>query len=330
MFKVAIVGIGPAGIAMGGELVQAGIPSEQVLLLEKSDKDSASIRQFYPVGKDINSVYKNIDVPIVGIMGFTGLIQLDDYYTMTQKIIEDNHLDIVYNKEVQKIIKKDNHFEIYTSNGEYEAEYVVLCSGVFAKPRKPDYSIAGTLLKNISYDIVKIQKENISDLDILVVGGGDSASEYVQILANMNNRVTLSYRQDNIFRMNQLNVERLEKLVTENKVAKALGTNITSIEPDGDRIKILFKEREEMIVDKIVYSLGGASPTAFMANCGLDYDDTNVVLRDNNETTIDGLFMIGDLAAGRKGGSIMLGCKGAREVMELLHNKYQLPAPKKI
>lgn len=330
MFKVAIIGAGPAGIAMGAELVQSGTPSDQILICEKSEHDNASIRQFYPATKDINSIYKNIDVPITGVVGFLGLISLADYHTMIDKVIAENKLTLKFKTEVQKVIKQDKGFKLETTQGDFEAEYVILSSGVFSKPRKPDYAIASPLLSKVSYDILKLQKADSKGLDILVVGGGDSASEYVQILAEMGNNLTLSYRQEKIFRMNQLNMDRLDALVNKGTVTTCYGTNISSIAVDDGRIKITFEEREDMIVDRIVYTLGGASPSAFMAQCGIDYDDTNVVLRDNKETDIDGLFMIGDLATGRKGGSIMLGFKGAREVMDALHKKYNFNAPKAI
>ncbi|MGL5956160.1 MAG: NAD(P)-binding domain-containing protein [Brevinema sp.] len=328
MYKIAIIGAGPAGIAMGAELVQSGVPSTEILICEKSEHNSASIRQFYPIGKDINSVYKNIEVPITGVIGFSGLMSLDGYYQMIDKAILDNKLSLTYKTEIQKVIKQDKGFRLESTDGIFEAEYVVLSSGVFSKPRKPDYPIPAALLSKVSYDILALQKQKVEGLDILVVGGGDSASEYVQTLSQMNNHVTLSYRQDKIFRMNQLNIDRLNAL--SDVVDICLGTNITALEQDGDKIRVKFQEKEDLIVDRIVYSLGGASPVAFMANCGIEYDDTNVVLRDNNETSVDGLFMVGDLVNGRKGGSLMFAFTGARKVMEALHQKYGFPAPKSI
>ena len=328
MYKIAVVGVGPSGIAMGAELIQAGIPASEVLFLEKTEHDNASIRQFYPAGKDINSVYKNMEIPQKGQVGFTGLINLEGYHNMMGEIMKKNDFKVVYNTEVQKVAQISGGFELETSGDTYEAEYVVLSSGVFSKPRKPDYAIAGALVPKISYDIVNIQKEKCEGLDILVVGGGNSASEYAQSLALMGNNITLSYRQDKFFRINQLNLDRMDELEKANKQSTLLGTNITSLEDDNGRIKVNFKERDAMTVDRIVYSLGGASPVAFMNNCGLDYDDSDVVLRDNNETAIDKLFMIGDVSAGRKGGSLMFAFNGARSVMEALHHKYQFPSPK--
>ena len=73
-------------------------------------------------------------------------------------------------------------------------------SHVFLKwcpTRKPDYPIPSILLPKISYDILTLQKQDTRDLDTLVVGGGVSASEYVQILTQMKNKVTLSFEKAN-------------------------------------------------------------------------------------------------------------------------------------
>ncbi len=322
MIKVAIIGAGPAGIAMGAELVNAGISPEQIAILEKSEKDNASIRQFYPAGKDVNSVYKSIEVPTLGVVGFTGIISVEEFLQKMQDIITEYKLNITYKTEISKVVKKDGGF--FLEGADIEAEYVVLASGVFAKPRKPDYKIPPAILKQVSYDILALQKQKVSGLDILVVGGGDTASEYVQMLSEMSNNVTLSYRQDKIFRMNQLNIGRLTALVDDNKVDMCLGTNITSVEPQGDKILVKFQERDDLVVDNVVYSLGGASPSAFMDSCGLDYDDTDVVLREYGETSVDKMFMIGDLASGRKGGSLMLAFNGAKAVVDGLKAKYNI------
>lgn len=324
MYKIAIVGAGPAGIAMGAELVAKGISPSQILICEKTDKDNASVRQFYPAGKDINSVYKNIETEQKGILGFSGIISVDQYHELIQNALKKYELTLTFNTEVQKITKESDIFTLHTSNGEFQSEYVILSSGVFSKPRRPDYPIPGPLVSKTSFDIMNLQKSNVADLDILVVGGGDSASEYVQTLANMGNSVTLSYRQDNFFRMNQLNKDRLSELENNNKATVLFSTNIESIEDIDGKIKVNFKEREPLFVDRIVYSLGGSSPSAFMNSCGVEYDDTNVQLRDNKETNVDKMFMIGDLASGRKGGSLMLAFNGAREVMDAFEQKYNL------
>ena len=48
MYELIIIGAGPAGISMAAEARNAGIASEQILVLEKGPMHSWAIRKFYP------------------------------------------------------------------------------------------------------------------------------------------------------------------------------------------------------------------------------------------------------------------------------------------
>ncbi|MGL5254393.1 MAG: NAD(P)-binding domain-containing protein [Brevinema sp.] len=327
MYKVAIVGAGPAGIAMAVELSAAGIDSEDILLLEKTDKINASIHQFYPQGKAVNSVYKNIQTTKEGIVGFQGIISVDEYYELTSKALSISGVNVLFNTEVYKIFHTEDGFTLQTLDKSFQAEKVVIACGVFSRPRKPDYPIPSSVLDNISYDIIKFQKDNITAKKILIVGGGDTAAEYAQTLSALGNSVTLSYRQDNFFRMNQLNKDLLNQLYEQNKINMMLSSNIKSLQEIDGKVNVIFEEGQEINMDYVVYSLGGASPVSFMAACGLAYDENSVDLTEFRESSIQGMFLAGDIAQGRKGGSLMLAFNDARNVMVGLHNKYEFPKP---
>lgn len=330
MYKIAIVGAGPAGIAMARELTAAGVSAEEILMFEKSQHDNASVRQFYPAGKTINSVYKNIETEKKGLVGFQGIIQVDDYFKLSDQALNESQVEIRFNTEVLKIKKQSTHFVLETSKGNFESEYVILASGVFAKPRKPDYKIPAEILNKVSYDVLRFQKEEISGKKIIVVGGGDSAAEYAQTLAALGNFVYVSYRQDNFFRMNQLNKDLLSQLEQKQKIKIMFSTDIVGLEAQNDKVLVKFEGHDDVIVDNIVFALGGASPVAFMNNCGIDYNDTNVQLRSYHESPIDRMFIAGDLSMGRKGGSLMLAFNSARDIMEGLSINYSFPAPAQV
>jgi thioredoxin reductase (NADPH) len=50
---LVVVGAGPAGIALVAEARAAGVPAERMLVLEKSDAHSFTIRKYYPEGKPV-------------------------------------------------------------------------------------------------------------------------------------------------------------------------------------------------------------------------------------------------------------------------------------
>ncbi|HEY0430702.1 MAG TPA: FAD-dependent oxidoreductase, partial [Pyrinomonadaceae bacterium] len=67
--------------------------------------------------------------------------------------------------------------------------------------------------------------------------------------------------------------------------------------------------------DHIVYALGGTTPTNFLKAIGIAFDGEAPVVREGYETSVPGLYLIGDLSAGKKGGSINLAFNMAAEAM---------------
>ncbi|MFN4111165.1 MAG: NAD(P)-binding domain-containing protein, partial [Ignavibacteria bacterium] len=56
-----IVGAGPAGISTAVEAINAGISSEKILIIEKAEAHSFTIRKFYPQSKPVTANYKGME-----------------------------------------------------------------------------------------------------------------------------------------------------------------------------------------------------------------------------------------------------------------------------
>jgi thioredoxin reductase (NADPH) len=67
--------------------------------------------------------------------------------------------------------------------------------------------------------------------------------------------------------------------------------------------------------DHIIYALGGTTPTNFLKSVGIAFEGDAPVIKEGYETSVPGLYLIGDLSAGRKGGSINLAFNMAQEAM---------------
>lgn len=65
----------------------------------------------------------------------------------------------------------------------------------------------------------------------------------------------------------------------------------------------------------VIYALGGTTPTNFLKSVGIAFDGNAPVVQERYETSLPGLYLIGDLSAGRKGGSINLAFNMAQEAM---------------
>src|SRR3954464_3823238 len=95
-------GAGPAGISTAIEARAAGVPSSQILVLEKGPEHSYAIRRFYPDGKRVDAVYKGLEVACEGrlCIGDGSKQQTLDYL---DQAIRDYHLRVRYTEGVDTL-----------------------------------------------------------------------------------------------------------------------------------------------------------------------------------------------------------------------------------
>ena len=296
IYDIIIVGAGPSGVSAAVEAKNVGL--QNILLLEKSDDHSFSIRKLYVEGKRVDAAYKGEDVACEGLMCIiegtkeTTLNILDEF-------IRDYKLEIQYKSEVEKISKINDLFSIHLTNKcVYESKIVVIAIGVFGRPNKPEFKIPSTLKEDILFDVTA---QTIENKKVLVVGGGNSAAEAVEFLAHNGNEVFLSYRNETFSKLNQVNEKILQNLFAEKKATPLLNTNIIKIEEENKKAKVFFSETDAVIFDKVVFQIGGSTPENFLKAIGLNFPDGNIVVDENFESIIPGLYLAGDLVANKKG-----------------------------
>jgi thioredoxin reductase (NADPH) len=321
MYEMIIVGAGPAGISMAAEARNVGIASEDILILEKGETHSWAIRKFYPAAKVVLANYKGIEAICRGVMCISDMSK-DETLTYIERTIEQFELAVQYNTTVTSIRPLPAEgFEVATAKGTYQSRKCVIAIGILDKPNKPDYRIPVSLNKKVHYDITSVVLENE---ECLVVGGGDTAAEYCQYLVQQGNRVTLSYRRSDFTRLNRVNYESLTALEQRKDVTILRGTNIQELQDDSDgRALVLFRETEfpPLSVGHIIYALGGTTPTNFLKAIGIEFEGTAPIIKEGYETSIPDLYLIGDLSAGKKGGSINLAFNMAAEAMQSISRR---------
>ena len=201
------------------------------------------------------------------------------------------------------LVEKVGEIFHLTVNGEIvEAKTCAIAIGVFGKPRKPSYKLAGKLRKLTAFDITS---SDIRDQKVLVVGGGDSSSEYAQHLFQKNNETAVAVRSNHLNRMNEENQEALLSMQKNNQTRVLISTDIDSLEEVDGRVLVNFKNLEPELFDRVIYALGGTTPINFLKVIGIDFDGKIPSLTENYETSIEGLYLIGDLGSGKKGGAII-------------------------
>lgn len=318
MHDLIIIGAGPGGIALAAEASASGIDPSQILILEKGPTHNSAIRQFYPEQKLTTANYKGFAARCEGLLCVRDMSK-PETLQFFDKIISDYHINIQFNAEVYGMRSLEHEtgarFRIESSHSVYESKVLACAIGILGRPNKPkEYRLPPSLKKRLLFDMTS---HPIQNEDVLVVGGGDTAGEYVQYLRQQGNSVTLSYRKADFIRLNKQNHDALLAMEKREEVEILRSSNIKEVKDEAGRPSIIFLEAEHptRIFDRVIFALGGTTPTNFLHSLGIAFNADGPVFDEAGTTNVSGLYLIGDLVVGKKGGSIITAFNSAVRAM---------------
>lgn len=313
VYDIVVIGGGPCGIATVVEAKRNGF--KNVLLLEKGDNHSQTIRKFYKDGKRVDKEYKGLESQTKGSVDFFDGTK-ESTLNYFDKLLDADEIDAVFNCEVESVKKDADVFLITTSKQGFKAKHVLISIGKMGKPNKPDYKIPPSLNQVVNFNLNSC---NCGE-KILVVGGGNSAAEYAIELSKCN-EVTLCYRKKEFTRLNEINETQLFEFEKANKLRLKLGIDINSIDNESGRVKINFTDENSEIFDRVIYAIGGSTPVDFLQKCSVQMQDNQPIVDENLQTKIPGLFVGGDIAS-KNGGSIVVALNDAHKIISYILSKH--------
>ena len=257
-YDVIIIGAGPAGISAS---LMAKKNKLNCLTLEQ-DTLGGTVFSF-PRTKIVMT--SPMDLPLHGKAKLYET-RKSVLLNLWEEVLQKNEIQVTENTKVDAIQSEKEGFKILTKTGEtYSTQTVLIAIGRRGTPRK--LNVPGEKLEKVFYRL--LEPEEISDKDILVVGGGDSAIESAILLADQN-RVTLSYRKDSFNRLKPKNKAAIDAALISGQVDVKFNSNISSIQETCVILSLDESKDEINIENDLVYIFaGGELPTQFLQNSGI-------------------------------------------------------------
>jgi putative YpdA family bacillithiol system oxidoreductase len=255
---VCIVGAGPGGISASLRAVERGL---RYITVEQ-DQVGGTVAK-YPRQKLVMT--SPVEFPIAG--RFRKLeISKEELLHFWQRTVQQAGLRVNSGETVLNVEPEPSGaFTVTTSRGRYVARAIILALGRRGSPRK--LGVPGEELPKVMYGL--IDAEAYRDCRILVVGGGDSAVEAAMGLAHQpGNRVTLSYRGQELGRIKARNAERLRAVTAAGRLEIVFRSNLRGVR---DRTVVLETAdgTRELPNDYVFIFAGGVPPTALLEKIGI-------------------------------------------------------------
>jgi len=298
IYDLVIIGGGPGGI---GAVVEAKVLGlGRVMLIEKTENHSHTIRKFYKDKKRVDKDWQGQAVELEGNVEFVDGTKEStlDYFDY---LLDDELIDSRFKCEVLKVEKSDDVFIVSTSDGEFRSKNVIVSIGRMGKPNKPSYKIPASIRSLVGYNLDKCGNGE----KVLVIGGGDSAVEYACDLSDSND-ITLTYRRAELGRPNPTNQEMIKSYSDDGRVKLKLGIDIENVVGEHGQLRVNFIDGTHELYDRAVFAIGGTTPKDFLKACGITLDTKGEPIFDANyESETKGLYIAGDIAFA-SGGSIAI------------------------
>lgn len=277
LYDSLIIGGGPAGMT-------AAIYSARACL------KVAIIEKYLPGGKLTKTL------SIENYPGFLENNGIELSKKMHKQVLE-NDVNFI-NDEVVSLEKQDSHWVVTTTEKKYFSKTVLIATGskekILGIPNEVEYYGNG-----VSYCAV-CDGNLYKNQDVIVVGGGNSATEESLYLSKLVKHVHLIHRRTE-FRADPIFVQRIKS--TENITIHTpfipLSVEIENEKVIGLKVKNVITNEIKILSGKCVFFYIGLLPvTEFLKNSNVKCDENGFICVDAHmSTNVDGLFAAGDITS---------------------------------
>lgn len=263
MYDVIIIGAGPAGISASLYTQRANL---KTLIIYDNKEDSALEK-----ANKISNYY-----------GFEDGIKGKELYQRGIKQAKELGVEVL-EEEVTNIKQEKNYFIVQTLKSEFYSKTVILATG----NKRNKSNIKGIELfegRGISYCAI-CDGFFFKNKNVAIIGSGDYAISETMDLQNIVKSIIILTNGNKIPEYRAENVDIITKEIKEVR-----GTSRVE--------EIEFKDNSKIKIDGIFIAQGVAGSTDFAKKIGAKIQDDKIVVNENMETNIKGLYACGDCTGG--------------------------------
>jgi thioredoxin reductase len=306
---LAIVGAGPAGLFAA---YYGGFRGLRVAVIDSLPQPGGQVMAMYP------------EKPIHDVAGFPAVRGRDLIDGLVRQAAPFEPLYLLGQQATDLYRAEDGVLTLATSAGErITCRAVVLTSGVGTfTPR--EMPVGGSYEgRGLMYFVPRPQ--DLSDQDVVIVGGGDSAVDWATLLDGVARSVTLVHRRAR-FRAHEHSVAQVMaspsiEVLVDHEVVEAGGAHAL------ESLRVVDKRGNErrLKCQALVAALGFIADLGPLAQWGIELRDRHILVDSTMATSLPGVFAAGDVT--EYPGKVRLIAVGFGEAATAVNNAMTLINP---
>ena len=280
LYDVIILGAGPAGLAAG---LYSGRYRLSTLIIEKA-KDGGQIA--------ITDEIENY--PGQMVEGESGPSLIARMTAQAEKFGAERASDTITKVELEGPVKK-----LYGTKDTYQCKTLIIATGAFPRPIgcKREGEFTG---KGVSF-CATCDANFFEDLEVYVVGGGDSAVEEAMYLTKFARKVTIIHRRDELRAAKSIQEKAFKNpklhFMWDTVVDELLGEDILSgmivkNTKTGELTRIDADEEDGLFG---LFGFIGYNPRSELFEGMLDMDHGYIKTDEDMHTNVEGVYAVGDI-----------------------------------
>ena len=279
---VTIIGGGPVGLFAS---FYAGLRGMSVRIIDSLPELGGQLTALYPE----KYVY---DMP-----GFPKVLAKD---LAQQMAVQGTQFDpeLVLEQTATSLTKTDDGWLISTASGlELPSRTVIISAGAGAfSPTKVGVAREDEFHgKGLHYGVK--ERATFHGKKIVIVGGGDSAFDWLLSLEPIAKDVKLVHRRDQ-FRAHEDSVKKVQESRVDMKLWYTIKELIGEEKLEAITIEnTQTKEQETHELDALIVNVGFKSNLGPLKDWGLQIEKNQIVVNDRYETALPGVFAVGDVCS---------------------------------
>lgn len=276
-YDIIIIGAGPAGLTSG---IYAGRQNSKTLIIDKGITGGLGLEvpemENYP-----------------GISNINGMTLIKD----TKEQCLKYNVDIHEFEEIKQI-ENGEKFTITTNKDTYTTSSIIIATGSTHRkltvPGEEEY-----LGKGVSY-CATCDGMFFKDKNVIVVGGGNTATQEAIYLSNLGCNVTIVHRRDSL-----RSQKYLQDLLNEKNINIIWNSNVIEIKGNQQVESVILKDKtgkvSEIETDAVFVAIGDIPQNEIGKLLNVELDKNGYIITDKEQkTNIPYVYSAGDVTGGVK------------------------------